>query len=428
MTAGAGLLRGAVASSRSFDVELLADFSTLGRRHPTLREDVSGSDFFSTWHWFENLSSNGLEPDLRRMLVVIRDTVSGAAFCLPMLRRRRGAAAVAGPVACSLSNYYSSLFGVLGDPRHVSVDALRAAFAYLRRHLGTCGVIDLQPLDSGDAFYRMALEALAAEGFLTDTYFCFGNWHLDVAGRSFALYEASIPSRLRTKRVSKRLDRAGAWKVDVHTAPGPALDAAIVDFEAIYARSWRTPEPYPGFVAGLCRSTAQRGWLRLGVLRLDDVPIAAQLWLIKDRKALIYKIAYDEAFKTLSAGSVLSSVMMRRSIDEEVVVDVDYLTGDDNYKADWMSHRRERVGIVAFHKHSVLGRASWLRHVLGRWWRSRRTAVAPTPDERRDVMTQVPLPAPRGPTDERSGGCEQTAAAGRRERLVSRRLDAATES
>jgi len=39
---------------------------------------------------------------------------------------------------------------------------------------------------------------------------------------------------------------------------------------------------------------------------------------------------------------------MRYVIDIDKVACVDYLSGDDAYKKEWMSHRRERWGIMIF--------------------------------------------------------------------------------
>ncbi|MBC7704405.1 MAG: GNAT family N-acetyltransferase [Rhodoferax sp.] len=278
----------------------------------------------------------------------------------------------------ALSTYYSSLFAPTGDPELASVGACRAVVRHLLQQPGSPGVIDLQPLDTGSAFYTCMQAALRAEGWWVDTYFCFGNWHLQVGGRSFDTYYPNVPSRLRNtiRRGRKKLDNGGAWSLEVQAEPGPALEAAIAAFDTIYRKSWKVPEPYPDFVPGLCRTAARKGWLRLGVVRLGGVPIAAQLWLVRDNRALIYKLAYDEEFKRLSAGSVLSAEMMRRAIDDERVVDVDYLTGDDGYKADWMSHRRERRGIVAFHPSSLQGLSSAARHFAGRAWARHRAAHA----------------------------------------------------
>ncbi len=54
-----------------------------------------------------------------------------------------------------------------------------------------------------------------------------------------------------------------------------------------------------------------------------------------------------------------------------IVLDVDYLTGDDPYKKDWMTHRRERWGITAFNPRTPRRVLMAARHVgaaaLGRF-------------------------------------------------------------
>ena len=279
----------------------------------------------------------------------------------------------------SLSNYYSSLYGPIGGEAALTEQAMRAALRWLRGR--GHAVLDFQPLDADAAFIRHLQSALRAEGYATDRYLCFGNWYLVVDGRSYEVYEPGIPSRLRNtiKRGRKKLDGAGRWSIGIARAPGPELEQALADFQTIYLKSWKVPEPFPHFVPGLCRMAAAQGWLRLGVLRFEDTPIASQLWIVKDGKALIYKLAYDEEYKRFSAGSILSADMMRKALDEDKVVEVDYLTGDDGYKVDWMSHRRERVGVVAFRRLSLRGLLSYGRHAAGRWWRSMRKPAPTAP-------------------------------------------------
>lgn len=86
----------------------------------------------------------------------------------------------------------------------------------------------------------------------------------------------------------------------------------------------------------------------MGVAWLADKPIAAQLWVVADGKANIFKLAYDSAFASLSPGTVLTAALMRHVIDTDRVREVDYLTGDDPYKRLWMSHRRELWGLAAY--------------------------------------------------------------------------------
>ena len=117
----------------------------------------------------------------------------------------------------------------------------------------------------------------------------------------------------------------------------------------------------PGWAA-IC---AARGWLRLGIAWSGDVPIAAQFWFTINRRAYIYKLAYDEAFSKLSAGTVLSAHMFRHALDVDRVVEIDYLTGDDPYKQAWMTHRRERVGVIACNPRTLRGATRALYEAMG---------------------------------------------------------------
>ncbi|MFI4982229.1 MAG: GNAT family N-acetyltransferase, partial [Nevskiales bacterium] len=160
----------------------------------------------------------------------------------------------------------------------------------------------------------------------------------------------------------RRLDQAGPWQLAIHQESGASLDTAIADFIAVYQRSWKQPEPYPDFIGSLCRMAAARGWLRLGILSQQDRPIAAQLWLVRNAKASIYKLAYDQAESRFSPGSILTATLMEHVIEQDGVKEVDYLTGDDNYKKDWMSDRRERRGIIAFDPRTLHGLLAAARH------------------------------------------------------------------
>jgi len=101
-------------------------------------------------------------------------------------------------------------------------------------------------------------------------------------------------------------------------------------------------------------------------VHIDGEPAAAQIWIVQNGVALIYKLAYDERFTDLSVGTVLTATLMRHVIDVDKVQEVDYLTGDDAYKRDWMSGRRERGGILAMNPRTVRGAAAIARHVGGR--------------------------------------------------------------
>lgn len=339
---------------------------TFRRSSPTVVPD----DLFYSQAWFDNLKAHGFAqaPTLHD---VVENTTCGAVQ-LPLMRL-----APSDPLLAH-ANYYSCLFGPMG-PRHALGQTGWASLVLKIRALPGSAVVQLQPLDASSTWLNELEVALQKHGYWTDRFFCFGNWYQPVPAGGFAEYWAARPSALRhsVERGRKRLSRAGPWRIDV-VCGGAAdallsqadLQAATAAYEAVYAQSWKQPEPCPGFVPGLIGTAAREGWLRLGVLWLNGQPLAAQLWLVQGGKANIYKLAYVKGFEKLSAGSVLTTALMQHVMDVDQVQEVDYLSGDDAYKADWMALRRERVGMVAFDKHHWRGWRAALRHRLGRWKRA----------------------------------------------------------
>jgi CelD/BcsL family acetyltransferase involved in cellulose biosynthesis len=125
---------------------------------------------------------------------------------------------------------------------------------------------------------------------------------------------------------------------------------------------WQSERQYQGFMPGWMRACANHGWLRLGVLYVDEVPAAAQCWVVVGSYAQIFSLAYDEQYAKLSLGTILMAHMLRRVIDEDRVELVDFLQGNDLYKQDWMSHRRERWGLLAMNPRRLRGLLGIARH------------------------------------------------------------------
>jgi len=348
-------------SSGAVEICESADFHNLRDIGPALYAGAA-DDLFYSRAWFETLRAYGFAPGARLRNLVARDAASGAALALPLFEDR-GLAAFA--------NYYSCLYAPITNRPDSAAVLLRALLVRLRSHSPRPATIRFGPLDARGWFCTALRPALAEAGYITGEYFCFGNWYLRVDGRSYAQYFATRPSTLRNSvlRRERRLARAGAWSVSIVTSDGAPLEAAIADFQAVYANSWKEAEPHPRFIPSLCRMAAQHGWLRLGILRLDARPIAAQLWLHHGGKSMIYKLAFVQSLERYSPGTVLTAAMMRHALDTDRATEVDFLSGDDAYKRAWMSHRRERIGIVGFDPRSARGMAAAARHFLGRTWR-----------------------------------------------------------
>jgi CelD/BcsL family acetyltransferase involved in cellulose biosynthesis len=230
--------------------------------------------------------------------------------------------------------------------------------------------VDLHPLQAEGPLFDGILNAFRNAGMIAVSYFCFGNWYLEVKNRSYREYHDALPSRLRNtiRRKSERLAKTGRLRIEIVTNDDH-LSGTIAAFEQIYNSSWKSPEPYPQFIPGLIRICAEGGWLRMGIAYIDDKPAAAQFWIVYQGVASIYKLAYDEKFSAESVGSILTAQLMQHVIDIDKVRQVDFLSGDDSYKKDWMSHRRERRGIIAYNLRTAHGLLGALRHMGGALWK-----------------------------------------------------------
>ena len=224
--------------------------------------------------------------------------------------------------------------------------------------------LTLDPIDSENAIFSDLDNALIEAGWRgIHRYFCFGNWIHKLTEESYEDYLSNRPSRVKNtlRRRSKNFsaDNKGAFDI---VASGTSLDKTIDQFNQVYHSSWKQNEPYPEFMPSLVRLAEHHGWLRLGLAYYEGKPVAAQIWLVKDGTAFIFKLAYDEAYKHLSVGTLLTAHMLRHVIDEDRVQRLDYLSGDDTYKQDWMSLRRERHGIAAYNPRTLSGITEWAKH------------------------------------------------------------------
>jgi len=351
-------------------VTLYKDLSALPDRYEALFRLAGRASLFHTLPWYRNFVESGIVPKERLRIYGVDTAANAGPACAVLLMHDcdSGAGSFGARTLTGLSNYYSSLFGPVVEPDRPDVqetlDALAAAIA---RDETRWDMIDLHPLSAETPVYRGLIDAFRNAGLLVQTYFCFGNWYLQVRGRPYAEYFETLPSQLKnTIRSKKRQLETSARSKIVVCRDGAGLDQALSAYERAYAASWKVAEPYPEFIRGLCRACAESGWLRLGVVYVDDQPAAAQIWIVNAGVATIYKLAYDERYARLSAGSILTAHLMEHVLDVDKVHEVDYLTGDEPYKKDWMSDRRERWGIVAFNLRTPKGLLAASRHLGSR--------------------------------------------------------------
>lgn len=347
----------------------------LPEQYSRLFEEAGQDSVFLSLPWFRNLERTvlGLNEVVQVVGVEKRASSSVALGALVLKVNRRSNRFLSPLTIDSLTNYYTSYFAPVFARDWKDLDAVFGMLArelYFRRP--HWDVLNIRPVDLSLPGVQWLHGALTELGLRTQTYFCFGNWYLNVDGRSYHEYFKDLPSVIR-KNVPyyrRRLEKTARVRTEIYMHL-EQLDTATRDYETIYNSSWRDSEGYPNFIRGLIRTAAEQGWLRMGVFYIDDEPAAAQLWIVHGGFASIYKICYAEKFAKFSVGSILTADMLEHVLDIDRVREVDYLTGDDSYKANWMSHRRERWGIMAFNPKTIRGNLGILRHIGGKRLKTR---------------------------------------------------------
>lgn len=276
---------------------------------------------FDRAEWFALLAGTGLVP----LVAMASDADDSAALALTE----------SGGRIVPLRNWYSFTWRELA-PAGPQGDRLLEAIARQLRSRGWR--VTLEPVPGEDGSADRLARAFRAAGWLVALEPCDINHVLPVRGRSFAEYWETRPGPLRTtlKRKAKKVETQVLTRFD------PQVWA---DYEAIYAASWKPAEDHPAMLRAFAEAEGAAGRLRLGIARAEGLAVAAQAWTVENGTAYIHKLAYLESHKHLSAGTTLTAELFRHVIDEDRVALVDFGTGDQSYKADWMEEVRPRFRI-----------------------------------------------------------------------------------
>ncbi|PRC93524.1 GNAT family N-acetyltransferase [Solimicrobium silvestre] len=334
--------------------------------------------FFLSWPWFHNLSRKGMEASLNLRIYGVESSELQshiqsetpqlkAHLALPMCFSASSHNPLQPNTLRAVATYYSSLFGPVFTELNTE-QHLHTLITFIAGELPRWDIVDMHPLPNDTAWFLTMQQAFRQAGMAVDSYYCFGNWYLQVRQRTYQQYFDALPSKLKNTvlRKTRFLQNAGRLHLKI-AATIPDVEIVTAAYMNVYKNSWKHPEPFPDFIPGWLAESAAQGWLRLGLAYVDGKPVAAQIWLVQQGKASIYKLAYDQQFAHYSIGSILTAHMMQHVIDVDRVDEVDYLTGDEIYKQDWMSDRRERWGIIAFNRASVKGRLAYYYHLARRY-------------------------------------------------------------
>lgn len=292
--------------------------------------DLAADGPFARVEWFALLQQAGAHP-----LVALARDMRGA-LALPL--------AVHGKHLESLTNWYAFTWQPLATPEADQPALLAALARDLRRHGNRCTLTKL-PVDSA----HLLRTVFAGAGWYTRLEPCDSNHVLPLADRNYEQFMAMRPGPLRTtlKRKAKKV----AVEIQCHFDP-----ESWAAYEAVYAESWKPEEGDPALLRTFAEKEGAAGRIRLGLARHEGHVVAAQFWTVENGTAWIHKLAHLESAKSLSAGTTLSAALFQHVIDDDRVELVDFGTGNDAYKRDWMEQVRIRYRLTC-----------WRPEVPGNW-------------------------------------------------------------
>lgn len=247
----------------------------------------------------------------------------------------------------------------------VALEAAGAELGLLLRHRPPTL---LKAIEADNPALTPLIAGLRTAGLSVKRYAHFGNWYESLpAGVVWDDYVATREQPLRGLLRSMAAGREGGSSFELLQAPGAALDAGIASYDALRAQGRKGPEPAPGFPGALMRAAATEGLLRLGVLRArdDGRPLAAQYWILSDRRAIMMSAVHDVTTSGISPCAGLTARMVAAFIAEGVG-GIDLGRGDDTHKRLWARERRQRIGLLVADPLNVEGMLALARHAAGR--------------------------------------------------------------
>jgi CelD/BcsL family acetyltransferase involved in cellulose biosynthesis len=338
---------------RELDITAINDRETF----QGLREEwnllAQNNDFYTpwfSWEWYD-LCLRHSEAAALHLLTVRHggELVAVAPFAVRTERYKKiFPARVVSFIGGSRSPLKGIVFGEADNALQQEVTSL--ILEYLRKSFCEWDVLQLEPVaDANDGENIHAL--MEGQGLSSRIYVSCANRYCVVTDASFDGFFEKLPQNTR-KDISycrRRLEKNGSLTSQIITG-GDSLDQYLDVYDSVRTKSWKAAERDREFNREFMHVAADKGWLRLGILSYDEIPIAAQKWIVAEGRAYIYDVLYDEGYKKHSPGKILTSIMFKQAIDHDGVTYVDYLRGDEPYKEEWTPLLRERLGVVAYNR------------------------------------------------------------------------------
>ena len=291
---------------------------------------------FDRAEWFDLLAAHGFAGQGR---FDARGDADGTTARLPLRVEKPGHMA-------GLTNWYSFAIRPLFEGGSDRATALFELFHNLRANTARLTLYPVRDEDRADI-----ASALRDAGWWAKATPAGDRHWLDLSDLDHDSWWASRPGALRS--TVQRKAKKNIVGIELLTAFDPGSWAA---YEQIYAASWKPEEGDPALLRAFAEMESARGTFRMGIARIEGAPVAAQFWTVEDGTAFIHKLAHVEDSLKASPGTLLSAALFRHIITADSVKRIDFGTGNDAYKRDWMNRHEALWRIEAFNPSRV---AAW---------------------------------------------------------------------
>jgi CelD/BcsL family acetyltransferase involved in cellulose biosynthesis len=249
----------------------------------------------------------------------------------------------------STSNVHTPAFSLLVEDQAAARELGRSLFARGGRQVALAFLLSDDPaLDTcrsaaRAAGYRVIDRTLERSPYIATN----GDW---------PAYERQRDSRFlrELRRRRRRLREQGRLALDV--ADGrDRLDELLDEGFRVEAAGWKGKrgtaiacDPATRrFYVDVARWAAQRGWLRLAFLRLDERPLAFDYSLEEQGVHYLLKTGYDPAYHAFAPGMLIRREMIARAFSNGLAR-YEFLGSDEPWKLKWTDMLRERRLLQAF--------------------------------------------------------------------------------
>jgi CelD/BcsL family acetyltransferase involved in cellulose biosynthesis len=250
----------------------------------------------------------------------------------------------------STTNAHTPLFGFLAANEAAAGKLAQVLFSQNARH------IDLSFLRAKDTGLLLTRAAGDTECYRVFTESIRALPYVTIDGTSWDAYEKGLRKNHRgdVRRRRRRLEEQGHLTLDVRDGT-EGLDELLEEGFRVEGSGWKGAEgtsinAHPAtrrFYTEVAQWASERGWLRLGFLRLDGRALAFDYCLELDRIHYMCKTGYDPAYERFSPGKVLRYLMLARAFSEGLAA-YELLGRVDPWKQKWTNACRELHSLHMF--------------------------------------------------------------------------------